>query len=83
MIQEEALRCSVFRMVEFLQLGGIHGAISVLLTGSDFDDLNTACCFHNLAVHIHPPLVNINSAHTCIHLTESWPHHLQGKMECM
>ena len=53
MIQEEALRCSVFRIVEFLQLRGIHGAISVLLAGSDVDDLNTAAFTTLLSTYIH------------------------------
>ena len=40
-------------MVELLQLGAIHGDISVLLTGSDVDDLNTAASTTLLSTYIH------------------------------
>ena len=76
---DEVFKCSVFRTVELLQLGGIHGAISVALTGSGVADLKTACCFHYFAVHIPPPLFNIHNPLCSIHFAGNWPHHLRGK----
>ena len=43
----------MFRMVELLQLGGIHGAISVALTGSGVADLNTAASTTLLSTYPH------------------------------
>ena len=50
---EELFKCSVFRMVELLQLDGIHGAISVVLTGSGVADLNTAASTTLLSTYPH------------------------------
>ena len=50
---EEVFKCSVFRTVELLQLGGIHDAISVALTGSGVADLKTAASTTLLSTYPH------------------------------
>ena len=64
-IEEEAFRCSVFRMVELLQLGGIHGAISVVLTGSASTTL-LSTYVHHLSTSTVPSIAStsLRTGHT-------------------